>query len=171
MLRSNVTCVYLARACSNASGLASTPTTDAAVRREDGASVALAAREVDDLAAVRALRDPLVDHQVAPVPVVLLRHVGERALAGQVQRRDAGRLVALDVELDRLTPPKHRTDRPKAPRPITPHPPPPRPPPPPPPTPAPPIHITTPLRPHTPLPPAGPPPPSPPPRPRPPHLT
>ena len=32
MLRSNVTSAYFARACSNASGLASTPTTDAAVR-------------------------------------------------------------------------------------------------------------------------------------------
>ena len=67
--------------------------------REHGGAVALAAREVDDLAPVGALRDPLVDHQVAAVPVVLFGDVGERALAGQVQGRDAGRLVALDIEL------------------------------------------------------------------------
>ena len=68
--------------------------------RQHGRAVALAAREVDDAAAVRrASRDPLVDDEVAAEPVVLLRHVGQRALAGQVQRRDAGRLVALDVEL------------------------------------------------------------------------
>jgi hypothetical protein len=35
---------------------------------------------------------------VAREPVVLLGHVGQRALAGQRQRRDAGRLVALQVE-------------------------------------------------------------------------
>ena len=104
MLRSKVTCAYFARACSKASGLASTPTTTAAVRASTAAAVALAAREVDDLAAVHALRDPLVDHEVALVPVVLLGHVGQRALAGQVQRRDAGRLVALDVELGHAMP-------------------------------------------------------------------
>ena len=43
-------------------------------------------------------RDPLVDDEVALVPVVLLRHVGQRALAGERQRRDARRLVALEVE-------------------------------------------------------------------------
>ena len=99
MLRSNVTCGYLARACSKASGLASTPTTDFGGAGQHGRAVALAAREVDDAATVDALRDPLVDDEVAPVPVVLLRHVGQRALAGEMQRRDAGRLVALDVEL------------------------------------------------------------------------
>ena len=65
------------------------------------AAVALAAGEVDDAAAVHALGDPLVDDAVAPVPVVLLRHVRQRALARQVQRRDARRLVALHVEVGR----------------------------------------------------------------------
>ena len=41
--------------------------------------------------------DPLVDREVAAVPVVLLRHVGEGALAGQLERRHARRLVSLDV--------------------------------------------------------------------------
>ena len=36
---------------------------------------------------------------MAPVPVVLLRHVRQRPLAREVQRRDARRLVALDVEV------------------------------------------------------------------------
>ena len=43
-------------------------------------------------------RDPLVDDEVALEPVVLLGHVGQRALAVERERRDAGRLVALDVE-------------------------------------------------------------------------
>src|SRR5919199_470515 len=75
MLRSKETVwvVYFARACANASGLASTPTT-------------------------RAGGDPLVDRQVAAEPVVLLGDVGQRPLARQVQGRDAGGLVALDVE-------------------------------------------------------------------------
>jgi hypothetical protein len=68
---------------------------------ELGAAVALAAREVDDPAAADALGDPAVHDQVALEPVVLLGDVRERALAGQVQRRDAGRLVALDVEVHR----------------------------------------------------------------------
>ena len=99
MLRSKVTVGYLATACSNASGLASTPIDRRGRPRQHGRAVALAGREVDDAAAVDAVRDPLVDDEVALEPVVLLRHVGQRALAGQVQRRDAGRLVALDVEL------------------------------------------------------------------------
>ena len=41
--------------------------------------------------------DPLVDGEVAPVPVVLLGHVGQRPLAGQRQRRHPVGLVALDV--------------------------------------------------------------------------
>ena len=59
--------------------------------RQHRAAVALAAGEVDDAAAVRARRDPLVDDEVAAVPVVLLRHVGQRALAREVERRDARR--------------------------------------------------------------------------------
>ncbi len=43
------------------------------------------------------LGDPLVDRQVAPEPVVLLGHVGQRALAGQRQRGHAVGLVALHV--------------------------------------------------------------------------
>ena len=67
--------------------------------RQHGRAVALAAREVDHAAAVRARRDPLVDHEVAPEPVVLLGDVRQRALAGERERRHALRLVALDVEL------------------------------------------------------------------------
>ena len=68
---------------------------------EHVAAVALPAREVDHAAAVRARRDPLVDDEVAPEPVVLLRHVRQRALPGEVERRHALGLVALDVELGR----------------------------------------------------------------------
>ena len=66
---------------------------------EHGGAVALATREVDHAAAVHALRDPLVDDEVAPEPVVLLRHVGQRALAREMEGRDARRLVALHVEV------------------------------------------------------------------------
>jgi hypothetical protein len=59
--------------------------------------VALAAGQVDDVEPRDAPCDPLVDDQVAPEPVVLLGHVGERALAGQLERRHAGRLVALHI--------------------------------------------------------------------------
>src|SRR6185437_2114735 len=65
--------------------------------REHARAVALAAGHVDHPLAPDTLRDPLVDDQVAPVPVVLLRHVGERPLAGQRERRNALRLVALYV--------------------------------------------------------------------------
>ena len=41
--------------------------------------------------------DPLVDDEMAAVPVVLLRHVRQRALAGQRQRRHAVGLVALQI--------------------------------------------------------------------------
>jgi len=44
--------------------------------------VTLTASHVDDPLAGNARRDPLVDDQVAPIPVVLLGHVGQRALAG-----------------------------------------------------------------------------------------
>src|SRR6185436_16796913 len=57
--------------------------------------------------------DPLVDHEVAPVPVVLLRHVGQCPLAVEGQRRDARRLVALDEQLggqaSRTCPPRAGT--------------------------------------------------------------
>ena len=86
-----------ARACSWASGLASTPTTLAAAPGEHVRAVALAAGHVDDPPAGDPLGDPLVDDQVAPVPVVLLGHVGQGPLAGQRQRRHPLGLVQLDV--------------------------------------------------------------------------
>ena len=58
--------------------------------------VALAAGEIDDVHPAHARGDPLVDDEVAPVPVVLLRDVRQRALPVQRQRRDARRLIALD---------------------------------------------------------------------------
>ncbi len=64
-----------------------------ALRGEHVGAVALAAGEVDDAHARAALGDPLVDGEVAPVPVVLLGNVGQRALAGQLERRDALGLV------------------------------------------------------------------------------
>ena len=42
--------------------------------------------------------DPLVDDQMAAIPVVLLRHVGQRALAGQRQRGHPVRLIALEED-------------------------------------------------------------------------
>ena len=66
---------------------------------EDLGAVALAASQVDDVEPPAALGDPLVDDEVAPEPIVLLGHVGQGALPGQRQRRDTGRLVALEVEL------------------------------------------------------------------------
>ncbi len=65
--------------------------------RQHLAAVALAAGHVDDALAGRARRDPLVDDEVPAVPVVLLRHVGQRALAGERQRRHALGLVRLNV--------------------------------------------------------------------------
>ena len=65
--------------------------------REDVRAVALAARHVDHALAPHALGDPLVDDEMAPVPVVLLGDVGERPLAGQGERRHALGLVALHV--------------------------------------------------------------------------
>ena len=47
-------------------------------------------------------RDPLVDGEVAAVPVVLLGNVGKGPLAGQLQRRDAVGLIGLHVALFRL---------------------------------------------------------------------
>ena len=64
--------------------------------REHLRAVALAAGHVDDPPADRARGDPLVDREVPAVPVVLLRHVGQRALPRQLERRDPGRLVLLD---------------------------------------------------------------------------
>ena len=40
--------------------------------------------------------DPLVDGEVTAVPVVLGRHVGQRPLAGELERRHARRLVAAE---------------------------------------------------------------------------
>ena len=84
-------------ACSWASGLASTPITSAARRRDHVRPVALAAGEVDDPHPAAALGDPLVDGEVAPVPVVLLGNVGERPLARQLERGHSVGLIALDI--------------------------------------------------------------------------
>ena len=69
---------------------------------EDIGAVALAAGEVGDAHPVDPRRDPLVDGQVAAEPVVLLGHVGQRPLTGQLERRDALRLVRLDVAPQRF---------------------------------------------------------------------
>jgi hypothetical protein len=61
------------------------------------AAVALAARHVHDVEAGASLRHPLVDGLVAAKPVVLGRDVGQRALAGERQRRHARRLVSLQM--------------------------------------------------------------------------
>ena len=61
-------------------------------------AVALATGEVGDRGSANALRDPLVDDQVAAIPVVLLGDVGQGALARERQRRDAGGLVSLQVD-------------------------------------------------------------------------
>ena len=87
--------VLAARACSCASGLASTPVTRPRASRQHGGAVALAAGHVDHPQAGAALGDPPVHGQVPAVPVVLLGHVRQRALAGQLERRHAGRLVLL----------------------------------------------------------------------------
>ncbi len=63
--------------------------------REHVRAVALAAGHVDHALAGELRRDPFVDDEVAAKPVVLLGHVRQRALAGQRERRDAVRLVAL----------------------------------------------------------------------------
>ena len=60
-------------------------------------AVALAAGHVDHPTADRPRRDPLVDREVAAVPVVLLGHVRQRSLAGELERGHPGRLVALHV--------------------------------------------------------------------------
>ena len=65
--------------------------------RKHVGAVALAAGHVDHAPAGGPRRDPLVDGQMPPVPVVLLRHVGQRPLAGQRQRRHPRRLVQLQV--------------------------------------------------------------------------
>src|SRR5207244_8090494 len=62
-------------------------------------AVALTTGEVDDAQPRHAQGDPLVHRQVAAKPVVLLRHVGQRALPGELQWRDAVGLVALEIEL------------------------------------------------------------------------
>ncbi len=54
--------------------------------REHVGAVALAAGHVDHVQAADARGDPLVDDEMAAEPVVLLRHVRERALARQRQR-------------------------------------------------------------------------------------
>jgi hypothetical protein len=70
--------------------------------REHRRAVALAAGHVDDVEALHALGDPLVDRQMAAVPVVLLGHVRKGPLPGQAERGDAVRLIALRVLGNRL---------------------------------------------------------------------
>jgi hypothetical protein len=65
--------------------------------RQHVGAVALAARHVHDLEAAAAVGDPLVNRQVAAEPVVLLRHVRQRALAREGKRGHALGLVALEV--------------------------------------------------------------------------
>ena len=62
-------------------------------------AVSLAAGEVGDPRPGDPRGDPLVDGQVAPEPVVLGGHVGQRALAGERQRRHALGLVLLQMGL------------------------------------------------------------------------
>ena len=65
--------------------------------RQDVRPVPLSAGEIRDAQAPATLRDPLVHRQVAAEPVVLVRHVRKRALAGKGEGRDAGGLVPLNV--------------------------------------------------------------------------
>ena len=64
-----------------------------------GRPVSLPAGHVDHPHPGDPVGDPFVDGEMAPVPVVLGRDVGQGALSGEGQRRDARRLVALEVGL------------------------------------------------------------------------
>ena len=64
---------------------------------EDVRAVSLPAGEVGDALPTTALGDPLVHGEVPPEPVVLLRQVGEGALAGERQRGHPVGLVLLHV--------------------------------------------------------------------------
>ncbi len=64
---------------------------------EHRGAITLAARHVEHAHSAAALGDPAIDGEVAPVPVVLLRDVGQRALAGQLERRHSRGLVTLQV--------------------------------------------------------------------------
>jgi hypothetical protein len=64
---------------------------------QHGGAVALAAGHVEHALADHPRRDPLVDGEVAAVPVVLGRDIGQRALAGEFQRWHAGGLIALQM--------------------------------------------------------------------------
>ena len=66
--------------------------------RQQVRAVALAAGEVGDPQARAALGDPLVDGDVPAVPVVLLRDIGQRALARQLERRHPLGLVLLQID-------------------------------------------------------------------------
>ena len=67
--------------------------------REDVGAVPLAAGQVGDPQPDDTGADPLIHGEVATEPVVLLRHVGQRALTGELERRHAGWLMLLDVDL------------------------------------------------------------------------
>ena len=71
------------------------------VRKALGAEPGSYARslEIGDPQARHPLGDPAIDDEMALKPVVLLGHVGERALARQRQRRNARGLVLLQVGL------------------------------------------------------------------------
>ncbi len=64
---------------------------------EDIGAVPLAAGHVEHAPAGDPFGDPLVHRQVAAKPVVLGGDVGQRPLAGQLERRHPGRLVLLNV--------------------------------------------------------------------------
>ena len=81
------------RAWAWASGLASTPVTRRRAGGQDVGAVALAAGHVDHVEPAAALGDPLVDREVAAVPVVLLGQVGQGPLARQRERRHALGLI------------------------------------------------------------------------------
>ena len=63
--------------------------------RQQVRAVALAAGEIDDLEPADPGGDPLVDGEMPPEPVVLRGNVGQRSLAGQLERRHTGRLICL----------------------------------------------------------------------------
>ncbi|CAA9485490.1 MAG: hypothetical protein AVDCRST_MAG13-1422 [uncultured Solirubrobacteraceae bacterium] len=65
---------------------------------QDVGAVALPAGHVDHPQPADLPGDPLVDDEVPAEPVVLLGHVGQRALAGEGERRHPVGLVALEEE-------------------------------------------------------------------------
>ena len=52
--------------------------------RQNLGAVALPAGHIEDPAPENPRADPLINGEMAAIPIVLLRHVGQRALAGQL---------------------------------------------------------------------------------------